>query len=420
MVDTRLTGFVQENLRRGVPLEKIKHMLRQHGYHEKEVNKVIRRALGPFPKRLALALRERWEAFAGRVPITRKQFFYLFFGGLVVALLMLMYCSRKSPPVVSFMDDDGYLAGSVYYNDEYLGDTKGTFNKLPAHFCRQEGKLVLKTAEGPVSWGTDSSDCRHRKLKLTAESLGVKEVRFFVTLRFVSHDGMLLSGKLYIDGQDKGFIGGIHNVPVSECTAMRELSLIEIDEIGSASWGLDPEYCENDEIIFRTPRPPVEIPDFEEEPGRNISQVFIEIQEAVMRSIEYCEAFCPQADEHGNCTQEQKYAFCKRYVEGIDFNANGEYDDFLTGILDDYGACEDRVYCSFLTECGCRERLSIDSCIDIVCEELRKQVATVQEQDHILLTTITEGGCRDDIHYVQEDSWWSSYKNRMTCGERLY
>ncbi|MFH1510153.1 MAG: hypothetical protein ABIF10_00550 [Candidatus Woesearchaeota archaeon] len=424
-----LREYIRNNIARGVRAEAITHALKQAGYTDPE----IRTAFLP-PRQFLNAMRnyttharqrlQPWMAkikkpFAAPKPNrtwmpTKKILPYILLAALMTLIIMLMLISKQNPPVVSFIDNTtgSFASGSVYYDSTYLGDTKGTFNKLPKDFCEKDGVLQIVTNRGPFAFTTDKSDCKTRRLSFVVNIIQVKEVGFYLTMEFMTESRNPLSGALFIDNKAKGTIEGTYDIYKGECRLARIINLTNISnkgiQQGYMEWINEPELCENDIIRYKAKtyiKEEVPLPQIDD-----VQTVLAAIQQATKE----CMTYCPNA---ANCTTEQKIMFCASYIKNIDLNGNGELNDYITPVLDSYGVCESNLYCSQIVACNCEKPLTFDACTSLICLEYQRQNITEQRATEMLRNQFSEGDCTNDNEYDQSNSWLTHYINegRLSC-----
>lgn len=425
-----LSDYIKQNLSRGVKPEAIKHSLRQAGYTDTEVGMAFehrpqrhfpyalksrgpRQWLGPIIQRIKKPF-SATTLMARIPPKIRKILPYLALAALMTALLPLMLLSKQKPPIVTFIDNTtgDYASGSVYYDGTYLGNTKGTFNKLPEDFCKKNGVLQIVTNRGPFAFFTDKSDCKTKRLSLVVNIIEVKEVMFYITMEFMTEEREQLSGNLYIDSQDKGTISGAYEIYKEECKLVRVINLTDIINAGIpdgyVEWVNEPELCENDIIRYKAKtyyKEEIALP----EP--------IDLQStllAIQKATKDCRVYCPNVSV---CSTDQKLMFCTRYLNNLDLDGNGKFNDYITPVLDNYGVCESNLYCSQLINCNCETTLTFDTCTELICIEYQKQNLTAQRATEMLRSQFSEGDCTNDNEYDKANSWWTNYINegRLSC-----
>jgi hypothetical protein len=465
MADPKLVSYVKENLARGVKIEAIKAALKKAGYTDNEIepNLAAGQKADNFSSRLKtlFAANTTKSQLAGKKPtissrplmqpqIMRptgaqwqnqklnfwqktKQWLRQFYekhkkhipwavlGALFITFIILLLMIRTRPPAIEFYDNSTgkQVEGSVYYNSNFLGETKGIFNKLPKDFCKQEGMIEIVTRQGRVSWPTEPSDCRQRKLQLIAALLPVKEVNFFVKLEFQKEEtGEGIGGTLFIDGKNNGLIKGAYEIYAGDCPGISIINLTNIDPTvypkSYREWAHDPTMCTNDVIIYKipifSPETKPEEPRQQPTPQINTTKILM-IQQELDRVTKICEANCPQA----TCNDAQKTAYCIKYIENTDLNANGQTNNYVPMIFGDYGVCEDRVYCSQILNCNCDGTLEFETCIPILCAEHQRQGKTKLEQTEGVKKLLSEGACQNDSGYDARTSWWTNMQDKLNC-----
>lgn len=454
MLDVKLISYVRENLARGVRLDAIHFALRRAGYAEREIQAAInavglirqqnpksipgvQRQFGLQPirpqirpgQRLSIAQGFRlwlnktvfWVKQHFRIPEKyRKYVPYAVLGILALIFLMVLVMSRQRPPVVQFFDNSTQksMEGSVYYNSIFVGETKGTFNKLPKQFCEGQGNLEIVTRQGRIGWPTNQSDCKQRELKLVARLVPVREVAFTIRLEFVTEDTKdRVNGTLFIDGKKIGKINGRYDLPDVQCPSIHILNITGI-KVSSfpgdyIEWTHDTEKCGHDIIRYTMPtynptvKPPVQPP---QQPLINHTVIMV-IAEELDRVTRLCQGVCP----NGTCTRSQEVAFCSQYYSKVDLDANGVYNNYIPFIFGDYGVCEDRLYCWQITSCQCEETLNFDSCTKILCQDLRQKNMTAVQSTIELKKLLQEGSCQTDKNYDARTSWTNNLQGQLNC-----
>jgi hypothetical protein len=469
MVDAALHNYVKENLARGVRPDAIRQVLKRTGYTDQEINAAFERAwkkpgwrerieakfkqffvqarlfwsraLQKFHKKPSsqpvrtfarfryATQRPSKPGFFDRIlanDVIRKYGKYAVWAVIVILLIWVVMVYRVKPPVVIFIDNSTgqYAEGSVQLNGVFIGDTKGTFNKLPKDFCRKRSVLELVTKEGPISWDTDATDCKNQRLVLVVRIIPVKEQKFFVSFEFMTEAGEMLNGTLLLDGVDKGRVYGTYDIYQGECRVIGMVNLTQINNAGVpygyADWIHDPVLCDNDIIRFkvRTYSVPVVEPKPVQPnvtlPTLNNTDVLRKINMALERATAYCKNFCTNASE---CTSEKKVMFCTQYPDKLDLNGNGLYTDFVKNVFGDFGVCESRFYCSQIMSCPCEEILDFDSCIGLLCNQYKDQGMDPEAATEALREQLQEGECQSDASYDSTGSWWNWYvsQNKLAC-----
>jgi hypothetical protein len=474
MANAALFNYVKDNVRRGVPIEAIRKALRQTGYGDREiesaVNLVLRKksiepgvgqkklgvlysflaiprnllqkirqgrkprmqgAMPPFsytsqqPWRYQgeskpggwFGMRVRQKSQQGRYAHLWKYVPHACLLVMLVVIIVLLFMSRAKPPILVFIDNrtGEHVGGSVYFNGNYLGDTTGTFNRLPKDFCSQPGDLLIVTEQGPILYKTDKSDCKSRRVILLVDVIPVKEVEFYVTMEFMTEEGNeLLNGTLVIDGDNKGAIYGTYELYQGECRIIRVLNLTEIKHpgipLGYVEWSHDPLNCEHDVIRYKVHTyylPPPEQP-------VNKTDVIPKILTAFESATRKCQQFCPNATV---CSAEQKILFCSQYVENVDLNGNGIQGEFVNNVFGSLGVCESRVYCPQIIFCRCGEILTFDDCVSVLCQRYLSLNMSLSASAKALQTQFQEGGCNTDSSYKAQSSWWNYYlsEGKLDC-----
>jgi hypothetical protein len=103
-----------------------------------------------------------------------------------------------------------------------------------------------------------------------------------------------------------------------------------------------------------------------------------------------------------DCSERSMAQFCLSHAQW-DINGNRQ-SDYNQELLGGIGLCEDRMYCSHLVDCGCRQRLTMDNCIGILCEYWADQGLDPAMLEGKLNSLIAPGACWDAS---QQNHWYT-------------
>lgn len=136
------------------------------------------------------------------------------------------------------------------------------------------------------------------------------------------------------------------------------------------------------------------------------------LQTALVDAKQHCDEVCNEVIANG-CAERSMAEYCvERYGEHLDLNLNGvnDYDDtYFNGL----GVCEDTIFCPQLTDCFCREKITLVSCAEVLCRYYQEEQDLDAESASVLVKNVLAlGNCdaaRTNWHAVLEES------GRFTC-----
>ena len=85
---------------------------------------------------------------------------------LLVSLIFIDMRYNPYPPQISFIQNNRYVKGDIYFDNEYIGGIEGAvFTNLPAEYCKGTHILTLYTGEDSFTWETDPAHCTSNLVK---------------------------------------------------------------------------------------------------------------------------------------------------------------------------------------------------------------------------------------------------------------
>jgi hypothetical protein len=102
-----------------------------------------------------------------------------------------------------------------------------------------------------------------------------------------------------------------------------------------------------------------------------------------------------------------------KFDGNLDINDNGVTNDFNEQLAT-LGVCEDKIYCSVLTDCN---KLNMNQCAQILCtyykNDLKLSAADATDR---LEKAVTPGTCYADLDADQKENHWYTYAEpQLSC-----
>lgn len=170
--------------------------------------------------------------------------------GIIILLIVLsaLLFGDRHPPEARFLDEEGFsLQGTLYFDEEQIGETDGIFRDLPDSYCRGRHTLRLRSGEKDYAWNTYPLDCRLDQVNFTITSSTIPRPSF-VAWTFVGQDGVPVKGELFVDGDPYASINQPLTVLKDFCESSSVIELRTASE--NLTWEIAPESCARDEIRF--------------------------------------------------------------------------------------------------------------------------------------------------------------------------
>jgi hypothetical protein len=134
---------------------------------------------------------------------------------------------------------------------------------------------------------------------------------------------------------------------------------------------------------------------------------------------QFCQEKCTYALEN-DCNDMMRAQFCITYIEnGLDMNGDGIVkDEYNQALLGGLGVCEDRVYCPQLTDCTCKQQLTMSRCLGLLCEYWTVQKLSPTQRDQALNSYMAPGSCKPEVT-GHELHWFNLVDAQYKNGNQL-
>jgi hypothetical protein len=267
-----LLKYVKDTLKKGYSVSRIRDYLIKQGYKKGEVDSILKKAYSKKTvkaKSPGLGFGTKLRLYFYHINKPIRTFFSspvnrltsVFLGVLLILMVFLIALNRPTPPILYFVDEitGEFLSGDVYLDDEFIGETQGTFDKLPERYCRSKHILSLKINKVILKWNTSREDCELYKIPFTHNFTGLstmEEKKGFIMMLFVMKDTEEpLRGSLFFDGEYITTINGKYAFSEEECLAIKNINLTNIDEIEQNyyEWQHNSDLCKYSIIKYVAP-----------------------------------------------------------------------------------------------------------------------------------------------------------------------